>query len=82
MYVPTIFGNQVLSFNCPEVTTVIGPEISLAVAPASAYEAPNSTSILLAPLIVTTGAVVSTTFTTLEAVAVFPSLSVAEYETV
>ena len=53
------------------------PEASEAVAPASVYVPPSSTEAGLSPVTVTTGAVVSTTFTVLVAVAVFPSKSVA-----
>ena len=50
---------------------------SVAVAPASEYESPSSTVAGLSPVIVKTGAVVSTTLTVLVAVAVFPEASVA-----
>ena len=63
----------------PEVETVTEPERSVAVAPASVYEAPSSTLSGLAPVTVTTGLVVSTTLTVLEAVPVLPELSVAVY---
>ena len=62
----------------PVDVTVIAPETSVAVAPASVYAVPNSTVAGLSPVIVITGAVVSTTLTVLDAVAVLPSRSVAE----
>ena len=58
---------------------MIAPDRSVAVAPASVYVAPNSTVAGLSPVIVITGAVVSTTFTVRVAEAVFPAASVAEY---
>ena len=62
----------------PLVTTVTAPEASVAVAPASEYAPPPSSALAgLSPVTVTTGAVVSTTLTVLEAVAVLPSKSVA-----
>ena len=72
VYVPTVLVSTE-----PEVATLTSPEASDAVAPASVYEAPNSTVAGLSPVTVTTGAVVSTTFTVLVAVAVLPSRSVA-----
>ena len=66
-------------FTEPEVETVTVPDKSVAVAPASVYVEPNSTVAGLAPVTVTTGAVVSTTLTILVAVPVFPELSVAVY---
>ena len=50
---------------------------SVAVAPGSVNVLPTSIVIGLSPFRVITGAVVSTTFTTLVAVDVFPELSVA-----
>ena len=64
---PIVSGSTV-----PEDTTVTVPDASVAVAPASVYVPPNSTVAGLSPVTVITGAVVSTTFTVLVAVAVFP----------
>ena len=52
---------------------------SVAVAPASEYESPSSTVAGLPPVIVRTGAVVSTTLTVLVAVEVLPAASEAVY---
>ena len=60
----------------PVVTTVTSPDKSLAVAPASVYVAPNSEVAGFVPVTVTTGAVVSTTFTVLVAVPALPEASV------
>ena len=62
----------------PDVTTVIAPEASVAVAPASVYTTPSSLVAGLSPVTVTTGATVSVTLTVLLAVAVLPERSVAE----
>ena len=59
-----------------EVTVTVSR--SSAVAPASEYDEPNSTVAGLSPVTVITGAIVSTTFTVLVAVAVLPAASVAE----
>jgi len=72
VYTPTVSVSTV-----PEEATVIVPEASVAVAPASVYEVPSSTVAGLSPVIVITGAVVSTTLTVLVAVAVLLSKSVA-----
>ena len=61
----------------PVITTVTSPDKSVAVAPISVYEPPNSQNLKSDPLSVTTGAVVSTTFTVLVAEAVLPEASVA-----
>ena len=53
------------------------PEASVAVAPASVYEVPNSTVAGLSPVTVTTGAVVSSTITILVAVPTLPGRSTA-----
>ena len=74
-----VYAPSVFVFTSPVVTTTTVPEASVAVAPASVYVPPNSTVAGLSPVTVTTGAVVSTTLTVLEAVAVLPSLSVAVY---
>ena len=63
VYVPTVSASTV-----PVVVTVISPDKSLAVAPASVYVEPNSTVTGLSPVTVITGAVVSTTLTVLDAV--------------
>ena len=73
VYEPTVSVSTV-----PDVTTVTGPDTSVAVAPASVYVAPNSTVAGLSPVTTTSGAVVSTTLTVLVAVEVFPAASVAE----
>ena len=61
----------------PVDVTEIGPDASVAVALASVYEVPSSTVTVASPVNVITGAVVSTTLTNLDAVAVLPSRSVA-----
>ena len=61
----------------PEVVTVTSPDASVAVAPASAYVAPNSVLTEASPVNVITGGVVSTTLTVLVRVAVFPEKSEA-----
>ena len=58
------------------------PEASVAVAPASVYVSPNSTVAGLSPVTVTTGFVVSTTFTVLVAVPELPDASVDVYVSV
>ena len=64
----------------PEVVISTLPSpTSVAVAPGSVKTLPTSIVIGLSPFRVITGAVVSTTFTTLVAVDVFPELSVAVY---
>ena len=63
----------------PEDTTVIVPERSVAVAPASEYESPSSTETGLSPVTVITGAVVSTTLTVLKAWEILPAESLAVY---
>ena len=63
----------------PVVTTVTVPEASAAVAPASVYVVPSSTVAGLVPVTVTTGSIVSTTFTVLVAVPVLPEASEALY---
>ena len=63
VYEPTVSVSTV-----PDVTTVTVPDASVAVAPASVYVVPNSTVAGLSPVTVTTGAVVSTTLTVLDAV--------------
>ena len=60
----------------PVVTTSTSPDASVAVAPASVYSSPSSTVAGLSPVTVTTGAVVSTTLTVLEAVPTLPDGSV------
>ena len=77
VYVPTVSASTV-----PVVVTVISPDKSLAVAPASVYVEPNSTVTGLSPVTVITGAVVSTTLTVLEAVPVLPDASVDVYVSV
>ena len=62
----------------PVVVTVISPERSVAVAPASVYELPSSAFTEASPTRVMTGAVVSTTSTVLVLDAVLPETSVAE----
>ena len=54
VYAPTVFTSTV-----PEVTTVTGPDKSVAVAPASVYVSPNSTVAGLSPYTVNTGVKVS-----------------------
>ena len=61
----------------PVITTVTSPDKSVAVAPISVYEPPNSQYLKAAPLSVITGAVVSRTVTVLVAVPVLPEASVA-----
>ena len=65
----------------PDTTTSTGPDKSVAVAPAfdvmTSYGLPNSLIAGFAPKTVTTGGVVSTTFTVLVAVPTFPAASVA-----
>ena len=53
------------------------PEASVAVAPGLSQVPPSSTVCVAAPIIVTTGAVVSTTLTVLVAVPTLPDGSVA-----
>ena len=77
VYVPKVSTSTV-----PVVVTVISPETSVAVAPASEYVPPNSTVIEALPTRVITGAVVSTTSTVLILEAVLPEISVAVYVTV
>ena len=74
MYVPTVSVSTE-----PVVTTVMSPERSVAVAPASVYVSPNSELTVASPATVSTGAVVSTTFTVLVAVDSLPDESVAMY---
>ena len=69
MYEPTV------SVSTVPVVTLLQPERSVAVAPASVQVPPSST--VSVPLVtVTTGAVVSTTVTVLVAVPVLPAASV------
>ena len=77
MYVPTASV-----FTVPEEVTVTVPPRSEPVAPASVYEAPNSTVAGLSPVTDMTGAVVSTTFTVLVVVPIFPQSSIAVYVSV
>ena len=58
------------------MVTVTVPEASVAEAPASVYVSPSSTVTVAAPVRVTTGAVVSTTFTVRVAVPSLPEASV------
>ena len=74
VYEPTVSVSTV-----PVVTTVTAPDKSVAVAPASVYAVPNSTVAGFSPVTVTTGLVVSTTLTVLDAVAELLSKSVAVY---
>ena len=69
-----------VSTSSVEVTVTVSK--SVAVAPASTYASPSSTVAGLSPVIVITGAVVSTTLTVLVAVAQLPEASVAVYVTV
>ena len=63
----------------PDEVTLIEPDASEAVAPASVYVTSNSADVGLPPVTVITGAVVSTTLTVLVALAELPAASVAEY---
>ena len=74
-----VYDPTVLTSTSPVVVAVKVPDISATVAPASVNTAPNSCVTGLSPVSVITGAVVSTTLTTLVAVAVLPSKSVAVY---
>ena len=75
----SVYDPNVSVSTVPEVETVTVPDASEAVAPASVYASPNSAVAGLSPSKVITGDVVSTTLTTLEAVAVLLSRSVAVY---
>ena len=75
----SVYSPTVSVSTLPVVTTVTTPDRSVAVAPASLYVSPSSTVTGLVPVTVTVGAVVSTTFTVLVAVDVFPEGSVATY---
>ena len=76
VYVPTV------SVSTSDVLVFVTVSRSVAVLPASTYASPSSTVAGLSPMIVITGAVVSTTLTVLVAVAVLPLASVAVYVTV
>ena len=73
----SVYDPNVLVSTVPEVVTATVPDRSEAVAPASVYASPNSAVAGLSPNKVITGAVVSTTLTTLVDVAVLLSRSVA-----
>ena len=77
VYVPTTSV-----FTVPEEETATAPPRSEPVAPASVYEAPNSTVAGLSPVTDMTGAVVSTTFTVLVVVPTFAQSSIAVYVSV
>ena len=69
--------DPLISVLTSDVVVNVNEDKSLALAPASVYVVPSSTSAGLSPVIVITGAVLSTTLTALVAVEELPEASVA-----